>query len=205
MIININKISFILAFLFSIHSYSQIHCGSVELVPNTTIDSYLIFDDFTKYSAGITHQSVARVRIIVEDKTTVDPLCSWSLTMSIDNNSGAGTPMNEWEEITQYGNGNGINIPMNALEVRVRNSCATSPSNGVFRSFTTSTDILDIIEDSLPVTPSGSCTQNINGPGSYLTNYDEFNFDIDIRVKPDFQYNPGIFRLNIKFHLEENL
>ena len=66
-------------------------------------------------------------------------------------------------------------------------------------------DILDIIEQMLPVTPAGSCSQNVNSSGSYLTNYDEFNFDIDVRLKPDFKYNPGIFKLNIRFRLEENL
>ena len=57
----------------------------------------------------------------------------------------------------------------------------------------------------LPITPAGSCSQNVNGPGSYLTNYDEFNFDIDIRINPEFNFNPGIFNLNIRFRLEENI
>ncbi len=86
----------------------------------------------------------------------------------------------------------------------MRNACATSPSNGTFRTFTTNTDILDIISDITTLTPAGSCTQNVNGPGSYLTNYDEYNFNIDIRVTPTFQYNPGIFKLNLRFRLEEN-
>lgn len=185
--------------------FSQVHCGSVEIVPNTSVNAFMIFDDFTKYQGGITLQSVARIRIKVEDKTVVDPLCSWSLRMFIDNNSGVGTPPTEWEELNLYGSGNGQNPLLSALEIRVRNSCRTSPSDGVFRSFTNTSDILDIIEQMLPVTPAGSCAQNINGAGSYLTNYDEFNFDIDVRVKPDFQYNPGIFKLNIRFRLEENL
>ena len=184
---------------------AQVHCGSVSITPNTTVNSFMIFDDFTRYQGGIILTSVARIRVTVEDKAIPDPLCSWSLRMFIDNNSGAGTPITEWEEILQYGNGNGQNPLLSALEIRVRNSCATSPSNGVFRSFTNTSDILDIIEQMLPVTPAGSCAQNVNGPGSYLTNYDEFNFDIDVRFKPDFQYNPGIFKVNIRFRLEENL
>lgn len=183
---------------------SQVHCGTLELVPNSSVNSFMIFDNFTKYQAGITFMSVARIRIKVEDKAIPDPLCSWSLRMFIDNNSGAGTPPTEWEEVTLYGNGNGDNPLIDALEVRVRNSCATSPSNGIFRTFTDANDILDIIAQALPVTPAGSCSPNVNGPGSYLTNYDEYNFDIDIRVKPDFKFNPGIFRLNIRFRLEEN-
>jgi hypothetical protein len=45
----------------------------------------------------------------------------------------------------------------------------------------------------------------VNGPGSYLTNYDEFNFDIDIRLRPGARFNPGIYNLNIRFRLEENI
>lgn len=187
------------------NTFSQVHCGSVRIDPNNTDEAFFVFDNFTKYNAGISLQTVARVRIIVEDKTVPDPLCSWILRIFVDNNSGAGTPLTEWEQIALYGNGNGQNPSISALQVRVRNSCSTSPSNGVFRSFNDATDILDIIEPLLPVTPAGSCSPNVNGVGSYLTNYDEFNFDIDIRINPDFNYNLGIFKLNIKFRLEENL
>tara|TARA_R110001592_G_scaffold125325_3_gene335226 strand:- start:2904 stop:3521 length:618 start_codon:yes stop_codon:yes gene_type:complete len=183
---------------------AQIHCGLVEIVPNTSVNSLLSFDNFTSYNGGIIMNSVAKVRIQVQDKAVVDPLCSWSLIMIIDNNPGGGTPANEWEELLLYGSGTGINPPINLLEIRVRNSCSTSPIDGVFQTFTNNTDIIDIIAPLLPITPAGSCALNVNGPGSYLTNYDEFNFDIDIRVTPNFAYNPGIYQLNVRFHLEEN-
>lgn len=192
-------------FAFSLLSKAQIHCGSVAIVPNSSVNQVVVFDDFTKYNSGVTINSVARIRVTVEDKTVVDPLCSWSLRMFIENNSGAGTPIDEWEELVKYGVGNGDNPQISALQIRVRNACSTSPSDNVFRSFNDTTDILDIIEPLLPVTPAGSCTQNVNGPGSYQTNFDEFNFDIDIRINPGFQFNPGIFNLNIRFRLEENI
>ena len=184
---------------------SQVHCGTLALVPNSPVNQVIVFDNFTKYNAGITINSVTRLRVQVVDKTIPDPLCSWNLRMFIENNSGSGTPIDEWEELTTYGNGNSSNPKISALQVRVRNACATSPSDNVFRSFSDASEILDIIEQMLPVTPAGSCTQNVNGAGSYLTNFDEFNFDIDIRINPGFQYNPGIFNLNIRFRLEENL
>lgn len=196
----------VLLILFSsVKLYAQIHCGSVEIVPNSSINQVVIFDDFTKYNAGVTINSVTRIRVTVEDKTVVDPLCSWSLRMFIENNSGAGTPIDEWEELTTYGNGNAENPKINALQIRVRNACSTSSADNTFRSFNDTSDILDIIEQMLPITPAGSCTSGVNGPGSYLTNFDEFNFDIDIRINPGFQYNPGIFNLNIRFRLEENM
>ena len=89
------------------------------------------------------------------------------------------------------------------LEVRVRNACATSLYDNIFRSFNDANEILDIINE-IVITSAGSCTTNVNGPGSYLTNYDEFNFDIDIRLNPGVSFNPGIYNLNIRFRLEEN-
>jgi len=184
---------------------AQVHCGTVAIVPNSSVNQVIVFDDFTKYNGGVTINSVTRLRITVEDKTIPDPLCSWNLRMFIENNSGAGTPVDEWEELTTYGNGNAENPKISALQIRVRNACATSPADNTFQNFNTTADILDIIAQMLPVTPAGTCTQNVNGPGSYLTNFDEFTFDIDIRLNPGFQYNPGIYNLNIRFRLEENL
>lgn len=183
---------------------AQIHCGLVEIDPNTTVNQVLSFDNFTKYTGGININSVARIRIRVEDQAIPDPLCSWSLTMEVNNNPGSGTPPTQWEELAQYGAGLASNPTIDILQVRVRNTCTTSPIDGVFQTFTNNGDLIDIIAPLLPVTPAGSCANNVNGPGSYLTNYDEFNFDIDIRVVPGYSFNPGIFQLNVNFHLEEN-
>ncbi len=196
--------SLFVALFFSIQLHAQIHCGLVELVPNTTVNSLMTFDDFTSYNGGVIINSVAKIRVRVQDKAIVDPLCSWSLVMIIDNNPGAGTPANEWEELLQYGSGAATNPPMSTLEVRIRNACSTSPIDGVFQTFANNGDLIDIIAPLLPVTPAGSCVNNVNGPGDYMGNYDEFNFDVDIRVTPTFAYNPGIYQLNIRFHLEEN-
>lgn len=124
--------------------------------------------------------------------------------MSVNNNSGGGTPLDEWEELATYGSGLGTNPTIDILQVRVRNSCRTSPADGVYQTFTNNGDLIDIIAALLPVTPAGTCASNVNGVGSYLTNYDEFNFDIDIRVVPNFSFNPGLFQLNVNFRLEEN-
>tara|TARA_R110001632_G_scaffold90844_4_gene194975 strand:- start:18558 stop:19172 length:615 start_codon:yes stop_codon:yes gene_type:complete len=199
------KISLLLLVLCCTKVAAQVHCGLVSIVPNSSVNQIVIFDDFTRYNGGVTINSVTRLRVTVEDKTVVDPLCSWSLRIFIENNSGAGTPLDEWEELTRYGNGNGENPKISALQIRVRNACATSTSDNIFRSFNDTSDILDIIEQMLPITPASSCSPGVNGPGSYQTNFDEFNFDIDIRINPGFQYNPGIFNLNIRFRLEENI
>ena len=186
-------------------AHSQVHCGLVQIEPNTSVNAMMTFDDFSKYTGGYTINGVAKVRVRVEDKAIIDPLCSWNLIMTIENNPAAGTPANEWEELNKYGSGTGQNPTIDALEIRVRNSCGTSPIDGVFTTFANNMDVIDIIAPLLPVTPAGTCSLNTNGAGTYMTHYDEFNFTIDVRVKPGYDFNPGIFSLNVKFRLEENL
>lgn len=189
-------------------SYAQIHCGVVELESNAAVDTYITFSDFSQYNAGVTIMNVARLKVKVENKAPIDLSCSWKLRMFIENNSGAGTAVDKWEEVTLYGNGNAQQPAISDLEIRVSNNCGT-PLNTEFRTFTDVNEVLDIIEELVPqiIVPAGECTsngiKNVNGPGSYLTNYDEFSFNVDLRLKPGFQYNPGIYKLNIRFRLEE--
>lgn len=185
-------------------SKGQIHCGSVAFEPNTSVSNMMTFDTPTKYQTGITIIGAAKLKIRVKDKTIPDPLCSWNLTILLDNNPSAGTPNNEWEKLGLYGNGLASNPTINTLQVRVRNACATSPNDGIYQTVTTNSDIIDIIAALLPVTAAGNCTTNVNGVGDYIRNYDEFHFDIDVRVIPKFAFNPGVFQLNLRFHLEEN-
>lgn len=201
------KFNFILFFLLNMFmSFSQVHCGEVILDDDETINQYFTFDTFTKYNAGITFNNVARLKVIVEDKETPDPLCQWFLYIEVDNNSGAGTPLDEWEELSLYGNGDGSNPLISILEIRVRNACETSPNNNNFISFTDKTDVIDIISELIPkTTETADCDSEANFPGDYLTNYNEFNFVVDFRIKPGFSYNPGVFQLNFSFFLKEKI
>ena len=165
----------------------------------------MTFDDFSKYNGGVTINNALTLKVKVDHQAVPDPACSWFLNMEVFNNPGAGTPGTEWEELLQYGSGSSSNPSLDILEIRERNSCATSPLNGTFQTFTNNGDIMDIIQSLLVVTPAGSCTTNVNGPGNSNTNYDEYSFTIDIRVKPTLNYNPGIYEMSVRFHLEENL
>lgn len=200
-----NWIFALLIFLAGLPAIAQVHCGMVEIEQSSASNVLMSFDNFTKYNGGYVLNNIAKIKVTVEDKAVIDPLCSWHLSMTIDNNAGAGTPNNEWEQLGLYGAGAGQNPTIDALEIRVRNNCATSPINGTFTTFTNHMDLIEIIAPMLPVTPAGGCNLNTNGAGSYLTNYDEFTFTIDVRVRPGYDFNPGIFMLNIKFRLEENL
>lgn len=191
--------------IVSFSATAQIHCGSVSIDPNTAATANLVFDTFSDYQGGVTINSVATVRVRVEDQAIPDPDCRWFLYMEVYNNPGAGTPAGEWETLFQYGAGTAPTPDIDILQVRVRNACQTAPIDGVFQNFNNDGDILDIIADLLPLTPAGSCAQNVNGPGDYLTNYNEYTFTIDIRVTPGFLFSPGIYELGVKFHLEEQM
>ncbi|MEM7160925.1 MAG: hypothetical protein AAF487_00665 [Bacteroidota bacterium] len=184
---------------------AQIHCGNVELSVDGSTNAMITFDDFSKYNGGVTLNNALTLRVKVDHQAVPDPDCSWFLNMEVFNNPGAGTPIDEWEELFQYGSGSSDNPDLDILEIRIRNTCATSPLNGTFQTFTNNGDIMDIIQSMLPVTPAGSCTSNVNGPGDFNTNYDEFTFTVDIRVRPTLNYNPGIYEMSVRFHLEENL
>jgi len=184
--------------------HAQLHCGNVELTPNTPVQALFSFDEFRDYQGGLILSNVATLRLNIEDLAIPDPDCSWSLSVLVDNNPSSGTPAAEWEELSPYGFGAGNNPTLDILEMRVRNNCQTSPLNGTFMNFTNHGDILDIIEAALPVTPAGSCTTNVNGVGSYLTNPGEYTFNLDLRITPGFVFDPGIYMITLRFNLEEN-
>ncbi len=203
------KILFLLTTLFVFNELkAQLHCGQVDIVPNTSINQLLVFDDFSDYIGGITINSAAKIRVQVQDKLIVDPLCSWHLTLQIFNGA---APVTDWEKLVGYGSGLATDPPISLLQFRVTNNCGTPVNNGNWQSLPNNFNILNIITPViLPVLPgtiipAGSpCPTEVNGPGSYLANYDQYNFNIDIRVVPNFNFNPGIYELNLRFHLEEN-
>jgi len=161
------------------------------------------FNDFSSYEGGFPRTTLARLKVKVENKPVVDPLCSWNLYLNIDNN---GAPIDEWEELNLYSNGLGQNPLLSILELKVTNDCETSHIDGNFIALTDVTDIIQIIKPMiLDIKPANSCVENVNGPGDYISNYQEFTFKIEIRIKPGMTFNPGRFALTFNFRLEENI
>jgi len=182
---------------------SQIVCADVDITPEGSTQADFVFDSFNKYIAGITYHGVANVDIRVDDQVPANPNCKWMLLMTVENNPSSGAGAFEWETLTQYGAG-GTNVPhIEILNVRVTNNCSTSPVDGVYQTFVMSGDQIEIIENTGIRIDAGSCTTNVNGPGSYLTNYDEFHFQIDFKIIPGFSFNPGMYQLQLKFELVE--
>ena len=193
---------FILPFqLFFLVGYSQIHCGSVDFVTNSPVSLNLPFTSFSDYANGVTIIGAATLKLSVSDKAIVDPDYRWRMEMQIENGSTIG---NDWETLVQFGSGVAPNPTLNILEVRISNNCATGIANGIFtKPFTSTLNIQDIIAASATTIAAGSCTPGVNGPGNYLENYDEYTFRVDVRVKPGLIFSPGIYQVNLKFHIEE--
>jgi hypothetical protein len=182
---------------------AQIVCADVEILPTTSTQTDFVFDSFSKYIAGITFHGVANVNIKVDDQVPANPDCKWMLTMAVENNPSSGTAANEWEQLVNYSNGSTSHAKIEILEARVTNGCFTSPIDGIYQHFNDTGDIIEIIENTGIRINAGSCTTNVNGPGNYLQNYDEFHFQIDFRIVPGFDYDPGIYNLQVKFELVE--
>jgi len=158
------------------------------------------FQEMSQYYGGITFSGSNILRLKVEP-ITID--CKWSLKMIIENNPSAPTPANEWETLYSYG-ADANPPPISLLEVRVSNGCSTPIANGVYQNFPGTNGSEIILIDDIVINPAGSCVTNVNGAGSYLTNYNEFTFTIDYRITPGLSYSAGIYQLAVRFCLVED-
>lgn len=208
------KTTFILFFVFVVQTtWAQLcnnvttaNCsdaiaGTSRFYMSTPSNIDFTFSDMQKYISGITYSGSTQLRLKIDE--IVPGACKWKLMMYIDNNNHL--PANEWEPLVTYGSSG--NIPeLDLIQVKVYNGCGTPFNNGVYQIFAGNTqyDILEIIRDPQPLHPAGSCDgTEVNGTGSYLTDYNEFNFTIDYRIIPGFQHRPGIYQITIHFCLEE--
>ena len=123
--------------------------------------------------------------------------------MDVDNNGHL--PNNEWDPIAYYGS-SGDSPELNLIQINVYNGCGTPLNSGTYQIFSGNVqyDILEIIPDLAVRNMPGSCDgTNINGPGSYLADYNEYNFTIDYRIIPGYNLRPGAYQIKIDFCLVE--
>lgn len=177
------------------------HCQGIpfsELIRSTPGNIDFTFDNFSKYNGGITFSGATLLRLKV---LANDVSCKWVLRMYIDNN-GAPTPLNEWETSLPYST-SGLKPTLDLIQVKVYNGCNTPINSGVYQDFLPANGAsIDIIND-VALNVAGSCTTNVNGAGSYLTNYNEYSFTVDYRIVPGLTYAAGMYTLNIRFCLVE--
>lgn len=197
-----NIIILCLLLIFSYESKAQcqpesgLDCAKLELIQTTSPNVDFIFDDFRKYVTGLTYSGSTVLRVIA-DSLDGNPNCQWKLMMVMENDFSG-----EWEPLVAYGSSHSIPT-LDLLQVKVYNSCGTPIVNNTFQQFEDVDNfVLAIIPSDVPIYQNCDGTQ-VNTVGSYLTNYQEFSFTIDYRIKPGFSYRPGAYQLKIKFCLVE--
>ena len=221
--------TFIILFFIDIHCFAQLdscksstfNCiesinGSSDFILSTSESVDFTFDNMSKYVGGITYTGATVLRLKID---SANSSCKWKLAMYIDDNQ----PISDTSWVTNTPYGNSGNIPtLELIEVRVYNSCGTPEANGIFRTFSNNTgnaydplninnakrfDVLNIIPATaaaIPPIKPGDCDGDpVNGAGSYLTNYNEYNFNIDYRIKPKYSFRPGLYSIVIRFCLVE--
>jgi len=165
-----------------------------------------LFDSFGKINSGIelNGSSIIRIKALNNPGMT----CKWNLKMYISNGGGT-TPPAEWSALTNYGTSSGSEPTLDLIEVRVSNYCATPIANGQWQTFVLSgapstSSSIDIINDILNLNLPGSCSmQQTNTEGSYLTNYGEYSFTVDYRIRPKKNTAPGRYVCKIIYCLSE--
>lgn len=168
-------------------------------VMSTSNQVNFTFDTFGKYLSGITQNGATILKLIVSE--AVAP-CRWRLNVYLDNWGAA--PANEWQLSTPYGV-SGTNANTNLLQVNVHNDCATPILNNTFFTLAAINVFQPIISSPLITNPSGACNTNVNGPGTYLTNYSAYHFVVDYKIKPSFTIKPGVYQIAVHYCLTEDL
>jgi hypothetical protein len=176
--------------------------GTSRFYMSTPANIDFSFTDIKKYINGITYSGATQLRLRIDE---INPgSCKWRLLMYIDNNNIL--PSYQWEVLNTYGNSGDI-PELNLIQVKVYNGCGTPVNSGTYQIFAGNNqyDILDIIPTLPNINPAGTCdgSNPTNGAGSFLTNYNEYNFTIDYRIIPGFTHRPGTYQINIRFCLVE--
>jgi len=158
-----------------------------------------VFDEMREYVTGITLSGKTMLRLDVRED--IAGACKWKLIMYIDNNMHL--PDFEWEPLVTYGT-TGANPELGLIEVKVYNGCGTPLQSGVYQVFNNiQYDVIEIIPDGPRIIPAPCDGSQVNGPGSYVTDYNEFNFTIDYRIKPGYLLRSGAYQIKIHFCLVE--
>lgn len=210
---NIYFFTFLLFISFKLHSQfctgpltsncsaSPTSSISISSVSGTNQNLNFDFDSFSKINGGIVQYGSSIIKIKVSE--AIPASCNWTLKMYVS--STAVAP--EWDALTNYGSVSGILPPLSLIDVRVNNGCSTPQSFGVWQNFAAAQGaFIDIINNAVITASTVPCTvgSEVNGPGSYLTNYNAYTFTVDYRIiLAGFTYRPGRYTLKIEYCLSE--
>lgn len=175
--------------------------GNSKFIITYKRETEIKFETMSDYLRGKEIIGATQLKLSID---TNNSSCKWKLIMIIrkpENN----TPPDKWDNIIYYGTSG--NLPdISLLEVKVYNGCGTPVNNGIYQHFNSDFDIIEIIPELPNQNFPGNCDgSQVNTAGSYLTNYNEYNFMIDYRIRFNLNNSlrPGAYKLNINFCLAE--
>ncbi len=168
---------------------------NIDLVSATNVD--FTFDSFYKLTNGIFLANA--ITFNVEAVGT-----KWDLYMG-SNTSVPGV----WDNVQYYGSsGNGA-PSVGIVQCRVHNLSNTPLISGFVPLQDIATSTLDIIGNhnavDLPVNCSDPSPVGTNTPGSYISDPQCYQFRVDLRIVPGFNYRPGLYTLQIEFTIAPDL
>ncbi len=163
---------------------------SFEAKTSPSVD--FIFNSVQDYENGLVQMSAITLNINVTGT-------NWDLYVGAET-----TNPGLWNVTSTY-SGTGQIPTIDLVELRFRNVSNTSQVNGFFNLTDISTPTY-IIGSAAAPDPSVSCPgTGTNQPGSYLSDPSCYEFDVDIRINPDFSYQAGLYTLTIKYVIVEDL
>jgi len=184
--LNIAGIAILMVF---VSSTAKAQSLSFEVVTNPDVE--FVFNTIQKYQTGLLAMNAITLRI-----TAIG--VNWDLYV------GAETDISgKWDVVSTYGV-NGYDPDVVLLKVRFRNTANTSQEATFFELKDISTPVYII--GSTVSDPAVNCPDTgTNTPGSYLSQPQCYQFNVDLQITPGFTHRPGLYKLNIKYVIAEDL
>lgn len=185
----------LLLFLCQIPNLSNAQTVNIDLVSANNVD--FRFDSFYKLTNGIFIANA--IMFNVEAVGT-----QWDLYM------GSSTTIpGVWDNVQYYGSsGNGA-PSVGIVQTRVHNLSGTPLISGFVPLQDITTSTLDIIGNhnaiDAPINCSDPSPTGTNTPGSYLADPQCYQFRVDLRIVPGYNYRPGLYTLQIDFIIAPDL
>lgn len=185
-----NRQLFLLVFLLfsTIPLFSQ----SVSFEAKTSPDVDFIFNSVQDYETGIVKMNAVTLNVSVSGT-------NWDMYVGAET-----TNAGLWDVESTYSS-NGSTPTVDIVELRFRNASNTSQQNGYFSLKDIASPTYIIGSPSAP-DPSINCPDTgTNTPGDYLSEPSCYEFKVDMRINPDYSMQAGLYTLNIKYVIVEDL
>ncbi|MFO8054613.1 MAG: hypothetical protein R6U19_05550 [Bacteroidales bacterium] len=186
------KYHYLSALLFLLCIHGSLFPQSVSFEAKTTPDLDFVFNTVQDYQTGIVKMNAVSLNVSVSGT-------NWDMYVGSET-----TNAGFWDVVSTYSY-SGSAPTADIIELRFRNANNTSQQNGFF-SLTDIASPTYIIGSPSAPDPSIYCPNTgTNTAGDYLTEPSCYEFNVDIRINPDYSFQAGLYTLTIKYVIIEDL